>query len=165
MTFIRKPLLFLLVLVCAASIAASGRVSLRLLFDTAIALAAVPIIQVIAFSVVYWTGRRPVGFATAMDDYFAGSWAWFFALVIIAVFGTVDHVSDVCPLIAVFMSLHIDWRFFQNGLGRGRRRALADVAVQRAIGWCGAVIYFQITAAPKAGSLVPDLVSSVWGPR
>ena len=88
MTFIRKPLLFLLVLVCAASIAASGRFSLRLFFDTAIALAAVPIIQVIAFSVVYWTGRRPVGFATAVDDYFAGSWAWFFALVIIMLYNT-----------------------------------------------------------------------------
>jgi hypothetical protein len=172
-TFIRKPLLLLLVLVCAASLAASGRFSLRLFFDTAIALGAVPLIQVIAFSVVYWTGRRPLRFATAMDDYFAGSWAWFFALAAIGVFGSVGNavlaarwfsrVALACGIAAALVSVRIDWRFFQQGLGRGSRRALVDVLLQRTIGWSATVLYFLMTAIPKAGSFIPDVVSSVWG--
>ena len=172
-TFIRKPLLLLLVLVCAASLAASGRFSLRLLFDTAIAVGAVPVIQVIAFAVVYWTGRRPLGFATAVDDYFTGSWAWFFALAIIGLFGSVGNavlaarwfgrLGLVCGIAAIAVSMRIDWRFFQDGLARGSRRALVDVAVQRAIAWPVTLLYFLLTAAPKAGSMIPDVVSNVWG--
>jgi hypothetical protein len=174
-TFIRKPLLFLLVLSCTASLAASGRFSLRLFFDTSIALAAIPVIQVLAFAVVYWTGRRPRGFTAAVDSYFDGLWPWFFALAIIGLFGAIaspmaasrwtSRVAAACAVAAVVASLRIDIRYFRAMLERASRRALLDVVVQRAIGWSATFLYFFITAAPKAGSLIPDVMSNLFGSR
>ena len=175
MTFIRKPLLFLLVLACAASLAASGRFSLRLLFDTSIALAALPIIQVIAFSVVYWTGRRPVGFASAVDDYFDGLWPWFFALTLLASFAAMaspalaarwfSRVGTLGAVGAVIASIGVDWRYFHQSLGRGARRAVADVVIQRAIGWSATFVYLLVTAVPKIGSFIPDIAANLFGAR
>jgi len=174
-TFIRKPLLFLLVLACAASLAATGRFSLRLLFDTAIALAALPLIQVLAFAVVYWTGRRPIGFASAIDTYFDGLWPWFFALTVIGLFGAsaspmvaagwFGRVGSVCGLAALVVSVRVDWRYSTGLLGRRPRRAVADVAVQRAIGWTATSLYFLVTAVPKMASLVPDIAANLFGAR
>jgi hypothetical protein len=174
-TFIRKPLLFLLVLAFAASLAATGRFSLRLLFDTGIALAALPLIQVLAFAVVYWTGRRPIGFASAIDTYFDGLWPWFFALTVIGLFGATaspmvaaawfGRVGSVCGVAALVASIRVDWRYFTGLLGRGPRRAVADVAVQRAIGWTATSLYFLIMSVPKAASLVPDIATTLFGAR
>jgi len=174
-TFIRNPLLFLLVLACAASLAATGRFSLRLLFDTAIALAALPLIQVLAFAIVYWTGRRPIGFASAIDTYFDGLWPWFAALTILGLFGAVaspmaaaewvSRLGAVCMTMALALSIRIDWRYSREVLGRSARRAVADVVAQRAIGWSATIVYFLITAIPKVGSLWPDVASNVFGAR
>jgi len=174
-TFIRKPLLFLLVLACCAALAASGRFSLRLLFDTSIALAAVPVIQVIAFAIVYWTGRRPVGFATAVDDYFDGLWPWFFALAFIGSFAAIispvmaarwfGRVGTVGGLVAIVVSIRVDWRYFQRSLGRARQRAAVDVVLQRAIAWPATLLYFFVTAVPKIGSFIPDVAANLFGAR
>ena len=175
MTFIRKPLLFLLVLACAASLAASGRFSLRLLFDTSIALAALPFIQVMAFSVVYWTGRRPLGFAAAVDEYFDGLWPWFFALALLGSFAALvspevaahwfSRVGALGGVAALVVSIRVDWRYFRQALGRGSKRAAADVVTQRAIGWSATFLYFLVTAAPKAGSFIPDVAANLFGVR
>lgn len=175
MTFIRKPLLFLLVLSCAASLAVSGRFSLRLLFDTSIALAALPVIQVLAFAVVYWTGRRPVRFAAAIDSYFDGLWPWFLALTVIGLFGATTspmvaarwfgRVGALCAVCALLVSCRLDWRYFIDILGRAPRRAVADVVIQRAIGWSATVLYFLITAVPKVASFIPDVAANLFGAR
>jgi len=174
-TFIRKPLLFLLVLACSASLAASGRFSLRLFFDTSIALAAVPLIQVVAFALVYGSGRRPLGFAAAIDSYLDGLWPWFGALTILGLFGAISspmaaarwfsRIGAACMTTAIVVSLVLDWRYFQESLGRAPRRALVDVVVQRAVGWSATVLYFFVTAIPKVSSLVPDVLSNVFGAR
>ena len=175
MTFIRKPLLFLLVLACAASLAASGRFSLRLLFDTSIALAALPVIQVLAFAIVYWTGRRPVGFASALDAYFDGLWSWFFALAVIGLFGATTspivaarwfgRVGASCGVLALLVSARFDWRYFMDVLGRGPRRAVADVVVQRTVGWSATLLYFLVTTVPKVASFIPDVAANLFGAR
>jgi hypothetical protein len=174
-TFIRKPFLLLLVLACAASLAASGRFSLRLLFDTSMTLAVIPLIQVFAFAVVYWTGRRPRQFAAAMDAFFDGFWPWFLALAVIGLFGAwaspvqssrwMSDIGSVCAVAAVMVSARIDLRFFHDVLGRRSRRAMLDVLVHRGIGWSVTVLYFFITTAPKAGSLFTDVAANLFGIR
>lgn len=175
MTLIRKPLLFLLVLACAASLAASGRFSLRLFFDTSIALAPVPLIQLLAFAAVYWTGRRPIGFASAADAYFDGLWPWFVALAVIGLFGATaspvaaagwfTRVVGVSALAALVWSISVDWQYFTQLLGRRHRRAVADVAVQRAIGWTATALYFLVTDAPKVASFLPDIATNLFEAR
>jgi hypothetical protein len=172
-TIIRKPLLFLLVLSCAASLAASGRFSLRLFFDTSIALAALPIIQVIAFSVAYWTGRRPVGYTAAVDDYFDCLWPWFFALALLGSFAAIvspatadawfSRVGALAGAAALIASLRVDFLYFHRALGRAPGRAAADVIVQRAIGWSATFVYFLVTAVPKIGSFIPDVAANLFG--
>jgi hypothetical protein len=174
-TFIRKPLLFLLVLSCAASLMASGRFSLRLFFDTSIALAAVPLDQVIAFSVAYWTGRRPVGYADAVDGYFDGLWPWFAGLALVGAFAAIatpamaarwfSPIGGLAAAVALVASIRVDWRYFHESLGRGVSRAAADVVIQRAIGWSATLAYFAATAMPKVGSLIPDVAANLFGAR
>lgn len=175
MTALRKPLLYLLVLACAASLAAGGRVSLRLLFDTGLTLAAVPFIQVVAFAVVYWSGRRPVRFAPAVDAYFAGSGPWYLALAVAGLFGAIaspvvsaqwfSRVGIACALAALAASVWIDFRFFKYALARAAGRAALDVILQRAVGWPATVLYFLMASAPKAGSLLPEVAANVFGTR
>ena len=175
MTFIRKPLLFLLVLACTASLAASGRFSLRLLFDTSIALGVVPLIQLVAFAIVFWTGRRPMGFRFAVDTYFDGLWPWFAALSILGVFGAVaspmvaaewvSRLGAICMTMALVLSMRVDWLYSREVLGRASPRAVADVVLQRAVAWSATIVYFLITALPKAGSIWPDVASNVFGAR
>jgi len=174
-TLIRKPLLFLLVLACAASLAASGRFSLRLFFDTSVALVAIPVIQFLAFTVVYWTGRRPRGFSSAVDTYFDGLWPWFVALAVVGVFGAIgspvvaarwfSRVGFVSMATALVVSLRVDWRYFREALDRTPRRAALDLTVQRAVGWSITVLYFLATAVPKAGALLPDVATNLFGSR
>ena len=175
MTLIRKPLLFLLVLACTASLAAGGRFSLRLLFDTSIALGAVPLIQFLAFAIVFWTGRRPIGFPLAVDTYFDGLWPWFAALAIVGLFGSVaspvvtaewnGRLGAVCMATAIMLSMRIDWRYSREVLERGPRRAIADVVAQRAVAWSATIVYFLITALPKVSTLWSGPVSNVFGAR
>ena len=175
MTLLRKPFLLLLVLACVASLGAGGRFSLRLLFDTGIALAAIPAIQLLAFGVVYWTGRKPVRFASAVDGYFAGSGPWCLALAVLAVFSACadplvvirwfSRVSMVCAILAVAASIWLDFRYFHTFLERSSRRATVDLLVQRSIGWSMTTLYFLLTAVPKASSFLPDVAANVLGTR
>ena len=160
---------------CAASLMASGRFSLRLLFDTSIALAALPLIQVVAFSVVFWTGRRPTRYAAAVDEYCDGLWPWFFALALLGSFAGIaspavaarwfGQVGAVAGAMALIVSLRVDWRFFHESLGRASRRAVADVVIQRAIGWSATFLYLLVTSIPKIASLIPDVTANLFGVR
>ena len=72
---IKRALLFLLVMGCVVSAAASGRISARLILDGAISFAFIPIFQIAAFALVYRFRRRAAGalpFARASDQFFAG---------------------------------------------------------------------------------------------
>jgi hypothetical protein len=167
--------LFLLVLACTASLAASGRFSLRLFFDTAIALGPIVVIQLAAFALAYWTGSRPVRFAPAVDAYFDGSWPWFAALTTLGIFGAItgpivaaqwfSRIGVVCAVAAIGTSVWIDVAYFSRRLDRSIPRAVGDVIVQRAVGWTATILYFLLTAVPKAGSLLPAVAANVFGAR
>jgi len=144
-------------------------------FDTSIALAALPIIQVTAFSVVYWTGRRPVGFASGVDEYFDGLWPWFFALAFLGSFAAIaspaqaarwfSPVGGLGAAAALVASIRVDWRYFRQSLGRTASRAAVDVVMQRAIAWSATLTYFLVTAVPKLGSFIPDVAANLFGAR
>jgi hypothetical protein len=172
---LRKPLLFLLVLAVGASLVGGGRLSLRLLLDTSVALALIPLTQVVAFAVVYWTGRRRLNFSDAVDAYFGGSGPWFVAVAILAIFGAFaspivaaqwfSRLAAVAVAVAVVVSLPIDYRFFQSVLGRTPARAAADLVVQRTIGWGVTLAYFGAMAFPKFGSMLPGFAATLLGIR
>jgi hypothetical protein len=172
---LRKPLLFLLVLATGASLAGGGRLSLRLLVDTSVALALIPVMQVVAFAVVYWTGVRRIGLSSAVDEFFSGSGSWYAAIAIVAAFGAFaspiaaaqwfSRIGTVAFLGAIVVSVRLDFVYFRDVLGRTHGRAVVDVAVQRAIAWSVTVAYFIVTASPKIGSMVPNLASSLFGAR
>ena len=171
MILLRKPLLFLLVLAIGASLVGGGRFSLRLLLDTSVALALIPISQVAAFACVYWTGRRRLTFSEAVDAYFAGSGPWFAAIAILAIFGAFaspilaaqwfSRLGAAASIVAVVLSLRIDYRFFQSVLGRTPARAAADLVVQRTIGWGATLAYFGAMAFPKLGSMLTALAATL----
>ena len=175
MILLRKPLLFLLVLATGASLAGGGRLSLRLLLDTSVVLAIVPVIQVVAFAIAYWTGRRRLGFARAVDGFFAGNGPWFAAIAVAATFGAFaspiaaaqwfTRIGAVAFLIAIALSLWLDFAYFRDVLGRTRQRAAIDVVLQRAIAWSVTVAYFIVMASPKFSSLIPDVTANLFGAR
>jgi hypothetical protein len=172
---IRKPLLFLFVLAAGASLIGGGRLSLRLLLDTATALAPLAVIQVVALAVVFWTGRRPVGFSSAVDAYFDGNGPWFAAIVVLAAFGAFaspvaaaqwfTRLAAAAVLAAILATIRLDFVFFRSLLGRTPGRAAADVILQRAIGWGGTLAYLLVMAAPKASSLIPNIATNLFGAR
>jgi hypothetical protein len=170
---LRKPLLFLFVLATGASLAGGGRLSLRLLVDTATALAIIPIIQVIAFAVVYWTGRRRLTFSWAVDGFFAGSAPWFWAMLVLGAAGAASspvvaaqwftRLGAGAVIVAIALSLRNDFAFFTHVLGRTRQRAALDLVVQRALGWTATIAYFVASSSPKLGVMLPTIAASLFG--
>ena len=175
MILLRKPILFLLVIATGASLAGSGRLSLRLLLDTSVALAVIPAIQVVAFGVVYGTGPTRLGLSRALDGFFSGCWPWFAAITIVAAFGAFaspiaasqwfSRIGAAAFLVAIVLSLWLDFAYFRDGLGRTRQRAAVDVVVQRAIAWSITVGYFIATSSPKISSVLPNVAANLFGAR
>jgi hypothetical protein len=169
-----KPLIYWFVFAATAALAAGGRLSLRLLFDTAIVLAPLVAFQVIALALVYWTGRRAMRFAPAVDAFFAGSRAWFLAMIALTLFAatasppTVQrsyaHVNLFLFLAAIAASIRIDFRYYRDSLRRTPLRAAVDIVVQRAFAWSAVVLYFGLTAMDKADKVVADVGTRLMAP-
>jgi hypothetical protein len=170
---LRKPFLFLLALATGASLLGGGRLSLRLLLDTSVALAIIPVIQVMAFAVVYWSGHRRLGFSRAVDAFFSASGPWFGAIAVVAAFGAFaspiaaaqwfTRISTTAFIAAIVVTSRLDFTFFRDVLGRTPRRAAVDLVVQRAIGWSATIGYFIASSAPKLGWLIPDIAANLFG--
>ena len=166
MTLIRKPALYWLVLACTAALTAGGRLSLRLLLDTAVVLAPIVLFQCVALAVVYWTGKRPLPFAPVVDGYFAGSGPWFFALTVLAAFASAASppvasrwfakLTAILFLLAIVLSIRIDFRYYRHVLMRTTRRAIGDLVTYRALAWSATVLYFLWTAAEKSSQAIHD---------
>jgi hypothetical protein len=167
-TLIRKPALYWLVLACTAALTAGGRLSLRLLLDTAVVLAPIVLFQCVALAVVYWTGKRPLPCAPVVDGYFAGSGPWFFALTVLAAFGCAAspplasrwfaRINAILFLLAIVLSLRIDFRYSRHVLMRTTRRAIGDLVTYRALAWSATVLYFLWTASDKASQALHDVI-------
>src|SRR5207247_5441128 len=89
-TLMRQPLLLAFLMGCTVSIAASGRVSLRLVLDEALSFAFVPIVEVAAFTLVYRLRDRTMPFARAADRFFAGNAPWLLVLAALAALTAID---------------------------------------------------------------------------
>ena len=175
MILLRRPLLFLLVLAVGASLTGSGRLSLRLLLDTSVVLAIIPVIQIAAFALVFWTGRRRHGFAHAVDAFFAGSGPWFAVVAVMAALGAVTspvmaaqwfpRVGAVAGIAAIVLSLRLDFLCFTRVLGRTPQRATVDLIVHRGIGWTVTVLYFTFNSSPKMGMMIPNVAAALLGAR
>jgi hypothetical protein len=152
MLLARRPLLFLLFLGCSVSLMVSGRFTLRLVVDGAISFAFVPAFCLAGLAVVCRLGARTArSFASVADAFFAGFTPWLVWLIVAGgvlgvvpprAFGSWFSPLLIAGALPVIWSLRIDWRFFQDTLGRSPRQALRDLAVHRAIEWIGIVAYF-----------------------
>src|SRR5262245_25338762 len=83
-TLVRQPLLLAFLMGCTVSLTASGRVSARLVVDGALSFAFVPIIEVLAFAVVFRRSARTMPFADAADRFFTGNAPWLLILAALA---------------------------------------------------------------------------------
>ena len=152
----RRPLLLALALGTTLSIAASGRVSVRLVVDGALSFGFVPIIELLAFFLVYRRRARTMSFAPAVDRFFVGNSPWLVALTVVAAITAIDTPQDAMlwtgfPRLAVLVagaiaagawSLYLDVRFSQSTLRSSRSTAIADACLFRAIAWPLATVYF-----------------------
>lgn len=152
-----QPLGLLFAFGCFVSIAASGRLSVRLIVDGAVSFAFVVAIEIAALAVVTRTGARlrenNAGgrFPSVVDVFFLGNapWLWWMLLVG-AVLGVVPPrdlgpwfrvAIDSC-LVPAAWSVWIDYHFFREVLAESPRGARRAVLVNRTIGWVGAIGIF-----------------------
>jgi hypothetical protein len=172
---LRKPLLFLFVLAVGASLMGGGRLSLRLLVDTATALAPVPIFQVLALAIVFWTGRRRVSFGPAVEAFFDGSAPWCAAIAVVGLYGAfaspvlasrwLIRLAITAFVAAIVMSIRLDFLFFRDVLGRTRGRAISDLIVQRVVAWSGTLTCVLLMSFPKLSSFIPNVATALFGAR
>jgi hypothetical protein len=134
------------------SLAASGRLSVRLTVDGAISLAFIPALEVAAFWVVRRVTARPVGarFSADLGRFLVGNRPW---LVWLALSGgvlavvppralsiAIVQVIEVSAVVPAIWSLRTDAAFF--GEGTSRRRNYRRALMVRAIAWPLGVAYF-----------------------
>jgi hypothetical protein len=153
----RRPLLLALILGCAVSALASGRLSPWRILDGALSFAFVPAIHVLALGVVYRRIRPPeLSFARAADLFFSGNGVWLVWTIAIAAIGAAVPPRQMgpwlLPLLAslavpIAWSLWIDFTYFRHALHRSPAAAAASLVAQRAIAWTGVTLYFGYNAA------------------
>ncbi len=139
-----------MILGCAVSLLASGRLTLRLILDGTLSFAFVPLCELVAYAIVYKVQRGTRPFAQAVDRYFAGNTPWLWWLVAFMAVGALLPArrlgSVLAPLlftapIPIALSVRFDWRLFRAD-GRTPPQAAADILLQRAIAWSLATAYF-----------------------
>ena len=142
--------LIVFILGCGVSLLGSGRFTLRLIVDGALSFAFVPLCQLAAFAVVHRVQRSPLPFRAAADQYFATNtgWLWWMVgLLVVSAALPAVRAGSVLPLllisapVPILLSVRADWRLFRND-GRTPRQAAMDIALERAIAWSLAWVYF-----------------------
>jgi hypothetical protein len=161
-TLVRQPLLLAFAIGSVVSLAASGRVSVRLVVDGALSFAFLPVIEIAAFAVVYRHGPRPLPFAAALDRFFRTNAPWFAVMAALALLTVVVRPRDTgiwittprlwivaaVALAGLLWSAALDVAFFRHGLGRTRAAAMRDALAFRAIAWPLGTLYFLGFAIP-----------------
>jgi hypothetical protein len=132
------------------SLLGSGRFTLRLILDGTLSFAFVPLCQLAGFAVVHRVQRSHLPFRAAADRYFATNTPWLWWMVGLLIAGAMlpaVRAGSVLPLalitapVPILLSVRADWRLFRAD-GRTRAQATMDIALERAIAWSLAWVYF-----------------------
>src|SRR5262245_35072537 len=119
---LRQPLTTLLVIGCAASMMASGRITARLIVDAGLSFAFVPAAQLVAFAAVHRSRRASLPPAALIDTHLRGNLPWLWYLLAVASMSMCvagPARGDLGPLLAtapvpVVLGVIADWRFFRR---------------------------------------------------
>ncbi len=163
----RRVLLLALVLGCTVSALASGRLSIRLMLDGVVSFAFVPVVEVAAFTVVFWRVRPLVRYARALDLFLIANAPWLVWCVGQMALGylfwpnpTLIPQTDGAWATAIVLlvptlawSAYMDFAFFRTVLGTASRAAVGYLLLFRVIAWTTALLYFVGIA------LWPDVVT------
>ena len=148
-----QSLLAVFVLGCTVSLAASGRLSVRLIVDGSLSFAFLPVFAVAGFAVLYHAARapRPVTFAPALGLFATGQAPWLLWLILLATVTAMVRPRELGPwLVPLELSLAvpavwsgiIDFQFFRQVLARPPRAAIRDVMLYRLLAWGASTAYF-----------------------
>ena len=117
----------------------------RLMIDGAISFLFVPVIQVLAFAVVYRRTRRHVDFAEAADRFFATNMPWLLWLLAVGLWCVLQSPRDASlwSLTEIFVALGtlIPVMVWSWWLERDLLR-VRESLVFRAIAWPAVLVYF-----------------------
>ena len=149
---IRRQLFFLFIVASAVSLAADGRVTPWLVLDAGVSAAFMPVIQLLAFFLI-WRVRIRRARATASDTlgFLDGNapWLWWWcAFAVVVAFVPPRSLGPWTTLMWVSVPVPFAWsaardvRWLRLGYGRTSRQALMDVCVLRAVTWGAGIAYF-----------------------
>jgi hypothetical protein len=158
-TAARRPLLVAGIFGCAASLMASGRLSLRLAAPATVYWSFVPLVEIASFAAVWRRKREAMRFSRAIDLFFWGHGPWLFWLAGFAALWAFVPAARVyrwtfagwawygSALAVAAWSASLDYRFFRSVLRRSAGGALGSLLAQRAIAWVAGLAWFVGSAA------------------
>jgi hypothetical protein len=151
--WLSKPLFALFVFGCAASLMASGRVTLRLALPAMLYGAFAPVLQIVALRAL---DRRAVPFRRLVDLFFTGhaatslvllafatAWVWSSPLAMYSRF----QIWRLAGMALLAWSAYVDFRFFRAVAGRTVVQAARDLMAHRILWGIPAMAIF---AGPSA---------------
>ncbi len=152
MSVAARQLFFLLVIACAVSFGAEGRVVPWLVLDAGVSAAFIPIIQILGFGLAWRVRLRSTrGRSRDLEGFLDGNapWLWWWsAVAAVAAFVpprplgrwvTTLALSAVVPLV---WSIARDFRWCRERQARTARQSLIDVAVLRLLTWAPGLAWF-----------------------
>jgi hypothetical protein len=152
MRALRRPLLLMFVIGCAASLLTSGRLTLRIVLPATVYASFVPLCEIVALAAVY--GRRKMPFRQLVDRYYQGHTAWMIWLILFGALWAFVPAKTAYGLtffnslwrdsavVILLWSLFVDFRFFRQVLERSRSQATRELAIQRLIAWTTGLAIF-----------------------
>lgn len=155
---LRRSLLQVIVLGCAASLMTSGRLTWRLALPAAVYATFVPVCEIASLAVVARrSGKRVV---SLIDPFLASHTAWLLLILIFSaiwafvptaiVWGwrplDVKSAEGAAAALIFAWSAYVDFGFFRRVLERTPVRAAFDLAIQRLLCWGAALAIFVAPA-------------------
>lgn len=144
---------------CAASVAATNRITLPLALGLALSWMFVPLTQVLVAALIVATARAPrIGGNRAVALLLRGHAPWSLFLIlaagIVAVGGYPAYrVMTIAAIVPLLLTLRIVHAFAREVLGDGARGAMVRAAVHQALTWLVAAVYLD-----KAVGLTPRIL-------
>jgi hypothetical protein len=152
-TLLRRPLLVAVVIGVSLALASTRRLSPELVVSTTLTWSYLVVFQVLVAAALIARGaRRTVGFARAMDLFFAGHAPWSLFLLATAAWGPTAGGRPAWPVtVAVLVPLVLTPRivaaFFSEVLHNDRRDSRRLTIAQQAITWTAFVALNWIASA------------------